>query len=201
MLLLDYPGRTHRSNQVTAPEYVFLISELAGEQRFASIVAKRLESLVRLFQEVCSFIWEKTTWISVFLKFDLITKVCLNREPSPMVTEGLQKLETSADSILTTRWWFFFCLKAHAVVLIPQMTCWGRISSNSCEVFYFSLYYFLIGGLFLRHPVNILISVCKAVWNTNVCKLLLLHLLTIQVLSKWYVSSQSQLKDEFGNSN
>ena len=38
-------GRTHRSNQVNAPEYVFLISELAGEQRFASIVAKRLESL------------------------------------------------------------------------------------------------------------------------------------------------------------
>nr|XP_039270739.1 protein strawberry notch homolog 1-like isoform X3 [Styela clava] len=38
-------GRTHRSNQVNAPEYVFLISELAGEQRFASVVAKRLESL------------------------------------------------------------------------------------------------------------------------------------------------------------
>ena len=38
-------GRTHRSNQVSAPEYLFLISELAGEKRFASTVAKRLECL------------------------------------------------------------------------------------------------------------------------------------------------------------
>lgn len=38
-------GRTHRSNQVNAPEYMFLISKLAGERRFASSVSKRLESL------------------------------------------------------------------------------------------------------------------------------------------------------------
>lgn len=38
-------GRTHRSNQVNAPEYLFLISDLAGEQRFVATVARRLESL------------------------------------------------------------------------------------------------------------------------------------------------------------
>ena len=38
-------GRTHRSNQVQVPDYVFLISKLAGEKRFASSVAKRIESL------------------------------------------------------------------------------------------------------------------------------------------------------------
>ena len=33
------------SFKVNAPEYVFLISQLAGERRFASAVAKRLEGL------------------------------------------------------------------------------------------------------------------------------------------------------------
>ena len=30
---------------MSAPQYIFLISELAGERRFASTVSKRLESL------------------------------------------------------------------------------------------------------------------------------------------------------------
>lgn len=38
-------GRTHRSNQVIPPEYVLMSSDVGGEKRFSSTVARRLSSL------------------------------------------------------------------------------------------------------------------------------------------------------------
>lgn len=38
-------GRTHRSNQVQPPEYVIVSTDLGGEKRFSSTIARRLESL------------------------------------------------------------------------------------------------------------------------------------------------------------
>jgi strawberry notch-like protein len=43
-------GRTHRSNQANSPEYTMLVSNVAGEMRFVSAVARRMKSLGAITQ-------------------------------------------------------------------------------------------------------------------------------------------------------
>jgi len=102
-------GRTHRSNQVTPPQYIFMITDLAGEQRFAAVVAKRLESLGALTHgdrragTVCNF--NKFNFDNKYGRkaLEIIMKVIAKQEksivPLPRVHNFLERIRKSCIGV------------------------------------------------------------------------------------------------------
>lgn len=54
--LVQQLGRTHRSNQMNAPRYVIMLSNLAGENRFVAQVVQRLKNMSALTHGDCTFV-------------------------------------------------------------------------------------------------------------------------------------------------
>ncbi|KAK4398778.1 protein FORGETTER 1 [Sesamum angolense] len=99
-------GRTHRSNQASAPEYRLLFTNLGGERRFASIVAKRLESLGALTQgdrragpSLSAYNYDSAYGKRALM---MLYRGLMEQEPLPIVPPGcsLEKPDTIQDFIL-----------------------------------------------------------------------------------------------------
>lgn len=102
-------GRTHRSNQASAPEYRLLFTNLGGERRFASIVAKRLASLGALTQgdRRAGPTLSAYNYDSAYGKRALVVmyKGIMEQDSLPVVPPGCssEKLETIQDFIVKAK--------------------------------------------------------------------------------------------------
>ncbi|CAA0815471.1 RING/FYVE/PHD zinc finger superfamily protein [Striga hermonthica] len=102
-------GRTHRSNQASAPEYRLLFTNLGGERRFASIVAKRLESLGALTQgdrragpSLSAYNYDSAYGKKALM---MLYRGIMEQESLPIIPPGcsLEKPETIEDFMLKAK--------------------------------------------------------------------------------------------------
>ncbi|KAK9863620.1 hypothetical protein WJX84_004264 [Apatococcus fuscideae] len=134
-------GRTHRSNQAQPPKYIILSSNICGEHRFASAVAKRLQQLGALTQgdrhaanaaDALSSFNVDNKWGALAL--GMMSAVLRGRQEIPdkftpsFIADNLDEDDPNYEAQKAEAWEEF---KPQAIEALEQMKVFSRAVKNS----------------------------------------------------------------------